>query len=102
MRRHKGHAVPGMDGSRMRGLRPWRVSVQHARGGLGAWRARPLAYREANPAPDAGPARGASATGSGTRAADPSLPIDTVAAKPVRAGSADALPCFYEPIVHLP
>ena len=37
VRHHKGHAVPGMGGSRMRGLMPWRVSVAvpHTRGGLG-------------------------------------------------------------------
>ena len=71
---------------RRRPARPWRL------GRLGVHGRRPAGAPTRQQTPAAGPARGASATGSGTRAADPSLPIDAGAAKPVWAGSAAACP----------
>ena len=54
MRRHKWHAVPGMGGSRMRGLGPWSVSVPHTRGGLGGLACTAAGLRGTDPATDAG------------------------------------------------
>ena len=109
MRRHKWHAVPGMGGSRMRGLRPWRVSaaVLHTRGGLGGLACTAAGLRGHRPGngcrrPNLRAEPPPLGQGRTPWAADPSLPIDTVAAGPVWAGSAGMLPGFYEPIVHLP
>lgn len=99
MRRHKGHAVPGMGGSRMRGLRPWRVSaaVPHTRGGLGGLACTAVGLRGHRPGngcrqPNLRAEPPPLGQGRIPRAADPSLPIDTGAAGSVLVGSAAACP----------
>ena len=107
VRRHRGHAVPGMGGPRMRGLRPWRasVAVPHTHGGLGDLACTAVGLRRHR-------------LGTGGRACARSLRHwvrDASRGPRIRACRStlvpqgpsgrvpqQRVPMFYEPIVHLP